>query len=36
MGGGLMVASKNVNKIYLPEIVGAGYGDFWRFRGRYR
>ena len=23
-------------KIYLPEIVGGGYGDFWRFKGRYR
>lgn len=21
---------------YLPEIVGKGYGTFWRFRGRYR
>lgn len=23
-------------KIYLPDLVGRGYGDFWRFRGRYR
>lgn len=23
-------------RIYLPDIVGGGYGDFWRFRGRYR
>lgn len=22
--------------IYLPDIVGGGYGDFWRFKGRYR
>lgn len=22
--------------IYLPDIVGNGYGDFWRFKGRYR
>ena len=21
---------------YLPDIVGGGYGDFWRFKGRYR
>ena len=23
-------------KIYLPDIVGGGYGDYWRFTGRYR
>lgn len=23
-------------EIYLPDIVGKGYGDFWKFRGRYR
>ena len=23
-------------RIYLPELVGGGYGEFWRFRGRYR
>lgn len=23
-------------RIYLPEIVGGGYGKFWRFKGRYR
>ena len=23
-------------RIYLPELVGAGYRDFWNFRGRYR
>ena len=23
-------------KIYLPEIVGKGYGEFWRFKGRYK
>lgn len=22
--------------INLPEIIGGGYGDFWRFKGRYR
>lgn len=25
-----------INKLYLPEVVGKGYGTFWRFRGRYR
>lgn len=24
------------NKINLPEVVGKGYGTFWRFKGRYR
>lgn len=24
------------NKIYLPDIVGKGYGTFWNFKGRYR
>ena len=23
-------------KIYLPDVIGRGYGDFWRFKGRYR
>lgn len=23
-------------KIYLPDVIGKGYGDFWRFKGRYR
>lgn len=23
-------------KVYLPEIVGKGYKDFWNFKGRYR
>jgi phage terminase large subunit len=23
-------------RVYLPEVVGGGYGQFWRFRGRYR
>ena len=26
----------NYNKMYLPDIVGKGYGEFWRFKGRYR
>ena len=24
------------NKIYLPDVIGQGYGDFWNFKGRYR
>ena len=24
------------NEIYLPDIIGGGYGDYWRFKGRYR
>lgn len=28
--------STDNQKIYLPDIVGKGYGTFWRFRGRYR
>ena len=27
---------KEFIKIYLPEIVGKGYKDFWHFKGRYR
>lgn len=27
---------ENVNHLKLTEIVGKGYGTFWRFRGRYR
>lgn len=27
---------KTENKVYLPEIVGKGYKDFWNFKGRYR
>lgn len=23
-------------RIYLPDIVGRGYGEFWRYKGRYR
>ena len=26
----------NVNKIYLPDVIGRGYGAFWRFKGRYK
>lgn len=28
-----MISSR---RIYLPDVVGAGYGEFWRWRGRYR
>ena len=28
--------TNSVNKINLPEVVGGGYGTFWRFKGRYR
>lgn len=24
------------NKVYLPDVVGRGYKDFWNFKGRYR
>lgn len=27
---------ETVNKVYLPDVVGKGYGTFWRFKGRYR
>ena len=30
-----MVSLQN-KTIYLPDIVGRGYRDFWNFRGRYR
>lgn len=25
-----------INKLYLPDIVGKGYKQFWNFKGRYR
>lgn len=31
-----MNPSDKINKIRLPEVVGKGYGTFWRFKGRYR
>lgn len=27
---------KNRNRVHLPDVVGRGYGTFWRFKGRYR
>ena len=26
----------NVKQVFLPDIVGKGYGTFWNFKGRYR
>lgn len=31
-----MSSEVQYNVIRLPEIIGKGYGDFWRFKGRYR
>lgn len=25
-----------LNKIYLPKVIGKGYKNFWKFKGRYR
>lgn len=25
-----------INEIYLPDVVGRGYGTYWNFKGRYR
>lgn len=27
---------KTVKRLYLPDVVGKGYGTYWRWRGRYR
>ncbi|MBD5103462.1 MAG: PBSX family phage terminase large subunit [Ruminococcaceae bacterium] len=27
---------KTVKRLYLPQLVGKGYGTFWRWQGRYR
>lgn len=32
----MILQTKNVDKKYLPDLVGKGYGDYWRFKGRYR
>ena len=29
-------APAEYRRIYLPDVVGRGYGAFWRFKGRYR
>lgn len=31
-----MKTNLQINNLKLPEIVGKGYGTFWRFKGRYR
>lgn len=31
-----MKIDSNIKKIYLPDVVGKGYGTFWNFKGRYR
>lgn len=28
--------TKSATKVDLPEIIGGGYGNFWRYKGRYR
>lgn len=32
----MKLQTKNVDKKHLPSLVGKGYGDYWRFKGRYR
>ena len=32
----MILQTNNVINISLPEVVGKGYGTFWRFKGRYR
>lgn len=31
-----MLIDPKARRIYLPDVVGKGYGTFWRFKGRYR
>jgi phage terminase large subunit len=31
-----MHLESEISRVYLPDIVGKGYGAFWRFKGRYR
>lgn len=31
-----MKIDKSVKRLYLPDIVGKGYGTFWNWKGRYR
>jgi len=28
--------NNDIKEIYLPDVVGKGYADFWNFKGRYR
>lgn len=32
----MILKIKNAKKVYLPDVVGKGYGSFWRWRGRYK
>ena len=31
-----MSSSIKYQRVHLPDLVGKGYGTFWRFKGRYR
>lgn len=31
-----LLTDSRANQLHLPDIVGQGYGTFWRFKGRYR
>lgn len=28
--------SLRTNEIYLPDVIGKGYGSYWNYKGRYR
>ena len=28
--------TKEPERVHLPELIGKGYGQFWRYKGRYR
>ena len=32
----MKIDKANVEKIYLPDIVGKGYGTIWKYKGRYK
>ena len=31
-----LLTDSRASQLHLPDIVGQGYGTFWRFKGRYR
>ena len=31
-----MMTSKSKKRVDIPKLVGKGYGEFWKFKGRYR
>ena len=31
-----MTLNNELNGLYLPDIIGKGYKDFWHYKGRYR